>query len=248
MNVVAYIRVSTQAQAEEDKFGLEVQRQQIEDYCRENGHTILRWYVDRGESGAKERNILNQLLDTLTNPETEAIVIAKNDRLARDVKLFFWYKYGFLRKNIRVLSVAENYDENDFTSVIMESIVAAFAQFERDRIRDRTTAGRRAKASIGGYCGGIVPTGYTLVNGAWVVDEERADIVRKIFALRESGMTLVNIAATLNDSGIRPARGKQFYASSVRGILENEKYYRGLYRFGKETDWVQGQHEAILKD
>ena len=42
-NVVAYIRVSTDGQVGEDKFGLESQREQIIDYCRRNDMNIVKW-------------------------------------------------------------------------------------------------------------------------------------------------------------------------------------------------------------
>lgn len=54
-NVVAYTRVSTDGQVGEDKFGLDVQWEQILEYCSKNDMNILRWYTDEGESGAKTR-------------------------------------------------------------------------------------------------------------------------------------------------------------------------------------------------
>ena len=55
MNVIAYIRVSTDGQVGEDKFGLERQEEIISDYCLKNDMTIVKWFRDEGESGAKER-------------------------------------------------------------------------------------------------------------------------------------------------------------------------------------------------
>ena len=43
---VAYLRVSTETQTE--KYGLDMQRQKIIDYCERNGVTIDKWYVDGG--------------------------------------------------------------------------------------------------------------------------------------------------------------------------------------------------------
>ena len=54
-NVIGYIRVSTDGQCKEDKFGLEVQREQILEYCEKNDMKVIRWFSDEGESGAKER-------------------------------------------------------------------------------------------------------------------------------------------------------------------------------------------------
>ena len=53
--VVGYIRVSTDGQCGEDKFGLDVQRQSIQEYCSKHDMEIVRWFMDEGESGAKER-------------------------------------------------------------------------------------------------------------------------------------------------------------------------------------------------
>ena len=54
-NVAAYIRVSTDGQLGEDKFGLDAQREQIIEYCKKNDMNIIRWFSDEGESGAKWR-------------------------------------------------------------------------------------------------------------------------------------------------------------------------------------------------
>ena len=248
MNVVAYIRVSTDGQVGEDKYGLEVQRQQIEDYCNKNGHTILKWYRDEGESGAKLRKTVEVMLSAETNPPVEAVIIAKNDRLARDIEVYFYYKMRFRLRGMQLISVAEDFGPHDPYSKVYEAISAAFADLERDLIRDRTSAGRAVKAAAGGYSGGRVPIGYKLVDGAWVVVPDQAELVRRIFTMRSSGMTLTTISDTLNSEGITTGRGGKFYDSSVRGILVNEPLYRGLYRYGKDSEWVQGQHEAILKD
>ena len=53
-NVIAYVRVSTDAQAMDDKFGIESQKEIIADYCDKHDMSIMNWYVDRGESGVKE--------------------------------------------------------------------------------------------------------------------------------------------------------------------------------------------------
>ena len=48
----AYLRVSTENQAGEDKFGLKAQRDHIESWASKEGVTIVQWYADEGISGA----------------------------------------------------------------------------------------------------------------------------------------------------------------------------------------------------
>ena len=73
-NVVAYIRVSTDGQLGDDKFGLEAQREQIISYCGKNDMNIVKWFSDEGESGAKYRPIrltkLSWLLSRIEWQET----------------------------------------------------------------------------------------------------------------------------------------------------------------------------------
>ena len=92
-NVIAYVRVSTDAQAGEDRFGVEAQREQITAFCAEKGYEILRWVEDLGESGAKERPGFDSIVyGEVWNPPVEGVVVAKNDRVARDVEIYYYYK------------------------------------------------------------------------------------------------------------------------------------------------------------
>ena len=47
--------------------------------------------------------------------------------------------------------------------------------------------------------------------------------------------------------GVWAQNGKPFVISTVQSIWNNEKTYRGYYRYGKDGEWVEGQHEPILK-
>ena len=101
-NVVGYVRVSTDGQTGEDKFGVESQKEQIMKYCAENNMQVSEWYVDEGESGVKEsRPALDRLLfGELQNPPVVAVIVAKSDRMARDIKLYFYYMMLLQKKNI----------------------------------------------------------------------------------------------------------------------------------------------------
>ena len=59
--------------------------------------------------------------------------------------------------------------------------------------------------------------------------------------------TMMEIVSTLNKEGVQTRKGGEWVISTVQGILNNRKTYEGFYRYGKENEWVKGQHEAILK-
>lgn len=248
-NVVAYLRVSTEGQTGEDKFGLQSQRKMIEDYCAGHDLNVQKWFTDEAVSGASdERPALNQIVyGDVTNPPFEAVIVAKSDRIARDIYLYFAYRNELRKKNIELISVTEDFGMFGVYAPILEAMLAAMAQIERQNINMRTMGGRKIKASAGGYSGGKAPVGYCVKDGALVINSDEALIVRRVFALRDAGVTLYDIANTLNSEGFTTRSGKPFWVSSVQSILNNRKTYEGWYKYGKNGEWVRGQHEPILK-
>lgn len=253
-NVVGYTRVSTDGQLGEERYGIEAQREDIIKYCKENGLTIVRWYDEGAVSGSTDdsyRPELSKLLNgEITNPPVEAVIVAKNDRLARNIENFYGFKYLLKRNNIDLISVAEDFGAKSMYTPVYEAISAAFAQLERSFITARMSGGRNAKALAGGYAGGRAPYGYKAQNGSkrLTVDPYEAEIVRVIFRLREDGATYNEICMALNEKGYLTRGGKEFGISSVQSVLNNRKTYEGYYRYGKGAEWVKGQHEAILEE
>lgn len=248
MNVIAYVRVSTDGQVGDDKYGLDAQKQQIEEYCAKNGHIIVKWVSDEGESGAKYRPGFDEIIyGDVTNPPYEGVVVAKSDRVARDINIYFYYKACLLKKDIKLISVAEDFGQFGPFSGILEAFIVCMAQMERENITKRTTGGRKVKAAAGGYSGGNTPFGYAVSNGELVIHETEGEIVRYIFALRDEGKSMRAISAALATKGYTTRKGGAFQASTIQSILRNERTYRGEYKYG-DGDWVKGQQEPILKD
>lgn len=247
MNVVAYLRVSTEEQSSEDKFGLEAQKEQIRDYCNENGLTIIKWYEDHISGVKEERPAFNEILfGNIHNPPVEAVVVAKNDRIARDIEVYYYYKMLLRKKDIKLISVKEDFGKFGVFSELLESFTLTVAKMERENINLRTTSGRLLKARNGGYSGGRAPYGYSISNGMYVINHDEEIIVKKIFELHDSGMSLRNIAVKMNELGYKTRKGNLFKHSTIDSVVKNRKTYEGMYKYG-DGDWVKGQHEAILE-
>lgn len=247
-NAVGYIRVSTEQQAQDDKFGIDVQKQTILLYANDNGYNIVDWKIDEISGTKDDRPALNQILygDIMTNPPFEAVIVFKNDRLARDTKLYFYYLYTLEKKNIKLLSTKEEFAEgNDFAN-IYRALLQFVAEQERKNIALRTSKGRSIKAQCGGYSGGRCPYGYKVENGRLIINEDERPIVEYVFTETAKGVPMLTIADRLTDLGYRTRKGTKFQAKSVSSILKNRKLYEGMYKYG-DMNWVQGVHEPILK-
>lgn len=249
-NVVAYCRVSTDGQVGEDKFGIEAQKEQIMGYCSRNDMQISAWYIDEGVSGAKEeRPEFDKILFSdgeVENPPVEAVVVAKSDRVARDINIYYYYKMLLRKKDVQLISISEDFGQFGVFSNMLEAFTLCVAEMERQNITKRTSSGRAVKASKGGYSGGRPPYGYKSQNGVLTVIDDEADVVREVFAMKSGGATYKQIVDKLNAEGRKSRSGSAWAISTLQVILGNEKLYRGFYRYGKTEDWVKGQHKAIL--
>jgi DNA invertase Pin-like site-specific DNA recombinase len=247
IDVIGYTRASTDGQCKEDKFGLDVQKQQIEEYCAKNDMRIIKWYTDEGESGAKERPGFDEIVyGDVNNPPYEAVIVAKSDRVARDINVYYYYKMLLIKKNIKLLSIAEDFGQFGVFASMLEAFTLCVAEMERENINKRTSAGRIMKSSKGGYSGGRTPYGYTAQHGKMVVVDDQAAVVRKIFEMKKSGSTYQQIVDALNKEGYVNKSGNKWAISSVQVILGNEKTYLGYYKYGKNGEWVEGEHQPIL--
>lgn len=246
-NVAAYIRVSTDGQTGEDKFGLEVQREQIVEYCQKNDMNILRWFSDEGESGAKERPGFDEIVyGEISNPPFEAVVVAKSDRVARDIEVYYYYKMLLRKKDIALVSIAEDFGKFGVFSDMLESFTLCVAKMERENINKRTSAGRIIKASKGGYSGGRTPFGYKTDNRKLVIIPHEAEVVRMIFMMKDrEHKTYKQVADYLNSIGEKTKTGVAFSISTVQTIYENRMLYLGYYKYGT-LNCVKGVHEPIL--
>lgn len=250
MNAVAYCRVSTDGQVGEDKFGIDSQKEQISKYCADKGINIVEWYIDEGVSGAKERRpAFDRILQgEVSNPPVQYVIVAKTDRISRDINLYYSYKALLAKQNLEILSVSEDWSTQDkLTAMILENFLAMAATVERENIRVRTAGGRAMKAKQGGYAGGRPPYGYNTVAGRLVVNDSEASVVREIFSMRDSGATFQQICDAVNAEGHVTKSGGKFAISTLQVILGNRPLYEGMYRYGKGADWVKGAHESILE-
>lgn len=247
---VAYCRVSTQGQVGEDKFGIASQRSMIMEYCNTNAIEVVNWFIDEAVSGVKEnRPAFNRILQgEVTNPPVDTIIVAKADRISRNVEQYYAYKSLLSKVGLDIVSVTEDWSTQDkLTALILENFLAVAATVERENIKIRTSGGRKIKAARGGYSGGRPPYGYAPQNGKLVIVPEEAEIVRFVIQSKEKGMTYQMICDSLNNAGKTNRSGTKFSISTLQVIIENKPLYQGMYRYGKGGEWVKGEQDPILE-
>lgn len=127
--------------------GLEAQGSAIAASAGRLGLTVAATFTDAGVSGGlplEQRPALLAAMDALSKGDT--LVVAKRDRLGRDVLNVALIERLAARKGARIVSAAGEGSEDDGpTSILMRQIIDSFAQYERALIRARTKAALSAK-------------------------------------------------------------------------------------------------------
>ncbi len=220
MSAIAYTRVSTDDQAESG-LGLAAQRHAITAAAKRLGLTVTSWCSDEGVGGSApidKRLGLVAAIDALT--PGAVLLVAKRDRVSRDVFLGCYIDREVVKKKARIVSAAgEGTDSDDPSSMLHRRIIDAFSEYERQIIRARTKAALRAKMARGERVGSL-PFGYRLApDGQTLLRDQREQRgLALIRSLRESGHTLREIVAKLESQGIKPKRGAIWYPKTVANL------------------------------
>ena len=126
-----------------------MQMRDLRAYCAARGFTIIREYIDIGQSGAKDsRPELNELMADARKRKFDSILVWRFDRFARSTKHLLLGLEEFRSLGIQFISYQENIDTSRPLGQALFTIVSAVAQLERDLIRERVSAGiRNARAN-----------------------------------------------------------------------------------------------------
>ena len=139
VKVAIYCRVSTEDQTTAN------QRLPLIEYCKRMGWDYE--VFEETESTRKTRPIQWDLYNRLLRKEFDGLVIYKFDRWARSTQELVEHINNLVEKGINVYSYSENIDLSNSMGRAMLTIISAFAQLERDLIRERTIAGlKRVRA------------------------------------------------------------------------------------------------------
>ena len=258
---VGYIRVSTEMQAEEDRMSLPQQAIEIESYCEKQGYQLAKIYRDAGYSGTTfHRPAFKEMLSEVETLGVNVIVCWRADRLYRASRVVQHLKDALEGTGVRLESITDHIDPN------MMEVIAAINGMEVGATSERTRMGLRGRANKG-KTHGVILFGYRQEDGKPVVDPEESELVKRIFDLYNSGISLKRIANLLNDEGITTRKGGKWWPTSVYNIVSNETY-TGKGQFGKrriikkvgrdkdqkilrwqpEENWIEIPYPAIVDD
>ena len=219
---VAYLRVSTDKQADKG-VSLEAQREKVEAYAKLYDLELVDVIVDPGQSAKTlDRPGLQKALGMLKAKQADALLVVKLDRLTRSVRdLGDLLERHFAGGKSDLLAVDMQIDTRTPGGRMMLNILASVSQWEREIIGERTATAMQHKRSRGEFTGGKAPYGFRLGDDGEHLAEvaEEQAVIAEARRLHASGLTLREVAASLEEKGARTRAGSAFAPMQVRRMV-----------------------------
>lgn len=216
---VGYVRVST----DEQRLGPEAQRASIEAWAAREGVQVVAWHVDQGVSGASaidSREGLCGALASLRAHGAGVLVVAKRDRIARDVVIAASVESATTKAGARLVSADGTGNGDGPADAFMRTVIDGAAAYERALIRARTKAALAAKKARGERVGSL-PYGFRLAPDGVSIerDEDEQGVLAAVRDLRAAGMSHRAIVAELAKRGLVSRSSRPFGQTQVARML-----------------------------
>jgi len=243
MRVAIYTRVSTEDQAREG-FSLKVQKEFLLDFVKNHiKGTVFcslpqaEIYEDDGYSGGTmDRPAIQRLLFDARNKKFDVLLVYKQDRLSRKLKDLLSLLEELDDLGIGFRSATEPVDTTTSAGKMTIQMLGSYAEFERNRLKERVFPGMVAGVKQGHWMGSrFAPYGYThnKETKKLEVNKEEAKLVKEIFEMYLRGKSTSQIAAHYYRLGVKSRSGGKFYTKFVRDVLRN-KVYLGTLVWNKQ--------------
>src|SRR5579872_2001094 len=221
--LISYLRVSTGKQGCSG-LGIEAQREAIARFAKAEGFIVTEEFVEvetsKGADALDRRPKLAEALSRARKSK-QAIVVAKLDRLSRDVA----FVSGLMAQRVPFLVAELGADVDPFVL----HLFAALAEKERTLIAERTRraleAAKARGVKLGGNRGNLESVRHKAVAASAEVrsaraDQAAADVIPTIREIQAVGASLRQVAAELDRRGILTPRGSKWTAAAVKRAIK----------------------------
>ena len=260
--VAAYIRVSTSN--EDQLISLETQRRHYKTLIEKNDEwQLVDIYSDEGITGTKKdrRPELHRLISDCEKGKIDFILTKSISRFARNTIDCLELVRKLMDLGVHIYFEKENINTNSMESELMLSILSSLAENESVSLSENSKWSIRQRFKRGTYKLSYPPYGYDYIDEMVVVNEEQAQVVKRIFNSVLEGIGTERIARQLNEERIPTKRNGNWTGSTIRGIVKNEKYTGDVLLQKTFTDehfnrkvnqgeldqyLIENHHEAII--
>jgi DNA invertase Pin-like site-specific DNA recombinase len=249
-----YARLSRE---ENEHDSIETQIEEVKDYVKRGlTFNLIDIYADNGYSGSNfARPEFERLMEDIRNRHIDCIVVKDLSRFAREhigAEDYLNNIFPFL--GIRFIAIRDGYDNINIEP--QEYFIASFKNFANAHFAKETSLkvskAKRELQENGKYIGSKPPFGYKRDPNdkhRLIIDEEKAVIVREIFARSANGESHAAICKDLVKRGVKTANGGVWDVGCLYCMLNKEAYIGVLIQHKTEKALYKGMEtRKIPKD
>lgn len=264
LRVAAYARVSTDSA--DQLVSLDAQKEHYEQVIKNCPNwEFAGLYYDEGVSGTKmaKRDGLLRMLADCERGLIDYILVKSISRFSRNTVESVETVRRLSAMGIYIFFEKENIDTGKMEGELMLSIMSSLAEDESRSLSENNKWSIQKRFQNGTYVIGTPAYGYKNVDGKMVIDEEKAAIVRRMFASVMEGKSGAKIANELQAEGIPTARGGKWQSSVIINMIRNETYigvavfqktykddqFNSRVNYGEKGMYrIEGHHEPIVSE
>ena len=236
-----YERLSRDDDQVGDSNSIVNQKKYLESYAEQRGYTNIRHYTDDGWSGGNfNRPAWKQLEADIEAGKVAHVIVKDMSRIGRDYLQTGFYTEVFFREHgVHFIAIANSVDSDDQNSNEFAPFLNIMNEwYLRDLSRKQRTA-IRVKGESGKPTTNCAIYGYKKMPGdkySWYIDEEAAEVVRRIFRLTIEGKGPYDIARILYDDKVEtPA---VYLGKQKKGVWKSKEEFPNPYNW---SGYIVGQ-------
>ena len=233
MRVGVYTRVSSDEQAEHGT-SLITQRKACEDYAKQQGMAIIRFFEEDYSGRFLDRPLLNKLRALIQTGELDGVVVHAMDRYTREPAHIDLLLDELAEHNVELHTPQGQQDLTSPEGRMFLGVQAQFGRYWWQKIREASQRARDHIKQSGGYYGNSAPYGYKVAGEKLhyhlTIYEPEAEVLRAMYQYIAEGMGSQMIAHRLTEQGYKPPRGDRWYAATIIHFIRNTTYM-GAYAY-----------------
>lgn len=219
------------------------QKAMLENYAKQNGFKNICHYTDDGYSGGNfDRPDWKRMVTDIQAGLIGTVIVKDMSRVGRDyLQTGFYTEVLFKQQGVRFIAVSNGVDSTDATSSEFAPFLNIMNEWYLRDCSRKIRASYKVRGNAGKHTTNNVPYGYKKSpddKNQWIIDEEVAPVVRRIYRLCVEGYGIGDIAKILREDKIETP---SYYWGS-RGIGN----WKTRYSVDRPYDWTMSTVADIL--
>lgn len=214
-----YIRVSSREQVEEG-YSLQTQKERLKAFCKINGWTDYKYYVEEGRSAKNDkRPVYQDMMKAVKNGKLKTILVYRLDRIMRSIRELDDMLRAFEKHGCSFKSATEPFDTTNATGKLFIYLVGALAQWENELKSERISEVLEEKVAKEGVWIGNIPYPFDKDEDTQklISNERRTRITLEMIDMIKKGKSSLAVADYLNETN----NDRYWRANTVLRILKN---------------------------